>query len=430
MGINFNIPVVRRHMEECEFGLEKENLRVTPDGFLSHTKHPFPGNLQVEKDFCESQTEMITGVWNSVEEVCREMEHIHMEAAKRLLTLKSGKEFFWPFSNPPYIKGERDITIAVFKGEQKKKEEYRKYLARKYGRRKMLYCGIHVNVSFPDEFLMACLKESGETSLWDYKNKFYLELAQKTVKYSWLLVYLMAASPVFDGSFFKDEDLGKDVLKNYASPRCSEIGYWNPFIPILDYGDLGSYIQSIQKYIDQGMLREAAELYYPVRLKPEGENSLENLKENGINHIELRMMDLNPLSPIGIRKEDLQFLHLFLLYLLSIEEETWGAAEQIAAVKNERRAARYHEESIGIETRWNSVLPVSVASLNVLSAMEKFYDEVGWKGAKEIIYNQKRKVVSPENRYVVKIRRDFQKDYVKRGLELAKKYALLETPLF
>ena len=112
-----------------------------------------------------------------------------------------------------------------------------------------------------------------------------------------------------DGSFFHDEDLGKVVLKNLASPRCSKIGYWNDFDPLLDYENLQSYVKSIESYVAQGQLKEAAELYYPVRLKPKGENTLERLKNYGVDHIELRMLDLNPLEPVGIRREDLKFLH-------------------------------------------------------------------------------------------------------------------------
>lgn len=70
----------------------------------------------------------------------------------------------------------------------------------------------------------------------------------------------------------------------------------------------------MEYYIRTGELREIRELYYPVRLKPKGENSLANLKQ-GVDHIELRMLDLNPFSPVGISKEDLDFLQLFLFYL-------------------------------------------------------------------------------------------------------------------
>ncbi|MCI9539182.1 MAG: hypothetical protein HFG35_13130 [Eubacterium sp.] len=68
----------------------------------------------------------------------------------------------------------------------------------------------------------------------------------------------------------------------------------------IPYQSIESYADSIEKYVLQGLLKAPSELYYPVRLKPAGENNLENLRKNGVNHIELRMFDLNPLCAEGL----------------------------------------------------------------------------------------------------------------------------------
>ena len=47
--------------------------------------------------------------------------------------------------------------------------------------------------------------------------------------------------------------------------------------------------------------------HYPIRLKPRGANRLETLREQGVNHIELRMIDLNPLRKEGINVRDVKF---------------------------------------------------------------------------------------------------------------------------
>ena len=65
MSFDFKNPNIKQHMLEGKFGLEKESLRVTTKGFLSHTKHPFVGEPHMERDFCENQTELITGVADS-----------------------------------------------------------------------------------------------------------------------------------------------------------------------------------------------------------------------------------------------------------------------------------------------------------------------------------------------------------------------------
>lgn len=423
MNIDFSNTEIKKHMLEGNFGLEKESLRVTPEGYLAHTKHPFPDNPNMERDFCENQTELITDVAKSVDEAWEQLADLQKTAVKTLLHLKTGKELMWPFSNPPYVKGENDIPIANYKGQFRGKELYREYLAAKYGKRKMLYSGIHFNFSFSEDFLEQCCKNSGCTSVQEYKNSIYLELAKKITKYSWLIVYLTAASPIMDGSFFYDGEQGKDVLKNLASPRCSKIGYWNDFNPILEYDTLENYVKSIETYVEQGQLKEAAELYYPVRLKPRGENSLEKLKKDGVNHIELRMLDLNPLEPVGIRKDDLKFIHLLILYLIVLEDEDFLPFEQIMAIKNEKRAAKYDEESIWIETGWNSALSIRNAVLHILSSMEQFFEKLDSKEEVEIIRRQERKIFYPEERYAVQIRKQFQNNYVKRGLELANMYA-------
>jgi glutamate--cysteine ligase len=341
----------------------------------------------------------------------------------KLLYLNTGKEFLWPFSNPPYVKNEDDIPIASYQGSLHGKTMYREYLAKKYGKRKMLFSGIHFNFSFSDEFLQAGYEGSDSKSLQDYKNRVYLELAKKATKYSWLIVYLTAASSVMDGSLFQDNGLGKDVDKNLASPRCSKIGYWNEFDPILEYDTLEHYVESIESYVESGQLQSASELYYPVRLKPRGENSLERLKNFGVDHIELRMLDLNPLEPVGIRKDDVKFLHLLLLYLLSLEDAEFYPFEQIMAVKNEKRAATYDEEQIYIETGWNSALPIRKAALYTLSSMEKFFLKTGDREAVSIVRKQEQKIFCPKERYAVQIREQFRNEYVKSGVDLAKEHA-------
>lgn len=424
MSLEFKNPKIKEYMLEGHFGLEKESLRVTPEGYLAHTKHPFMNNPNMERDFCENQTELITDVMDSVEEVWEQLAGLQKKAVKTLLHMKSGKEFLWPFSNPPYVLGEKDIPIASYQGELRGKELYREYLAGKYGKKKMLFSGIHFNFSFSEKILEEGYKQSNFSSLREYKDSIYLELAKKVTRYSWLLVYLTAASPVMDGSFFYDEDLGKTVRKDLASARCSKIGYWNDFIPILKYDSLNSYVESIEAYVKQGQLKEAAELYYPVRLKPQGENTLEHLKESGVNHIELRMFDLNPLEPVGIRKEDLQFVHLLILYLMSTEDMDFLPFEQTMAIKNEKNAARYEEENIRIETGWNSSLPVKHAALHVLSSMDRFYESIGKMELAEIVQRQEQKIFCTRKRYAAQIKSEFQEDYVKKGIRLAEKYAM------
>lgn len=423
MSFDFTNPDIIEHMLEGHFGLEKESLRVTRDGHPAHTRHPFPDNPNMDRDFCENQMELITDVADSAEQAWEFLADLQKKAVVTLRGLNSGKELMWPFSNPPYVMGEKDIPIASYKGELHGKTLYRQYLAQKYGKRKMLFSGIHFNFSFSETILKEGFRQSDFSSMRDYKDSIYLELAKKATRYSWLLVYLTAASSVMDGSFFDEKDQGKTILKDIASPRCSKIGYWNEFDPVLDYTSLSSYVESIETYVKQGQLKAPAELYYPVRLKPPGENSLERLKDYGVNHIELRMIDLNPMDPVGIRKEDVKFFQLLLLYLMFIEDREFLPFEQMMALKNEKIAARYDEQNMIIETGWNSSLSVKYAALHVLSSMERFFGRFRNPELLSLIHFQEQKLFCSKARYAVQVRDAFREDYVKRGIALAEKHA-------
>ena len=282
----FDIGNINKYINEAEFGIERESLRVSADGSLAQTPHPFESHKNIDRDFCENQIEFISDVFNKPEQVNEQLWEL-----QRLVNgkLKENGEFLWSFSNPPRISGENEIPVAEYTGSLRNKSVYRRYLAKKYGKIKMLFSGIHLNFSFTQELIKTVFEQSEYNDFNDFKNDLYLKLAARLTEYAWLVVYLTAASPVSDDTVGTESNI-------YSSIRCSERGYWNYFTPILDYSNLQRYTGSIQKYIDDGNLRSVSELYYPVRIKPRGANSLEALAKNGINHIELRVIDVNPLT--------------------------------------------------------------------------------------------------------------------------------------
>ena len=404
------------------YGLEKETLRVCPDGFLADTTHPFANNPNIERDFCENQTEFLTDVWDCADSAWEQLKKLQQQAVRILKTRETGEELLWPFSNPPYIRSEKEIPIADFQGKQRSKIEYRNYLAEKYGKKKMLYSGIHFNFSFSEEMFDILFQQGNDPSLEECKNNVYLDLAKKVMKYDWLLVYLMAASPVMDGSFRSSQKMGTEMKPQYSSYRCGEKGYWNTFAPILDYRSLDHYIDSIESYVTTGKLLEAKELYYPVRLKPKGENSLDNLRK-GVDHIELRMLDLNPFSPVGITKEDLDFLQLFLFYLTAQKEGTFSKQEQEWALRNAKKAAEFDDHSIQIITGVNQCAPLRKLALSLLTDMEQFFRDGNNPSAVKSIQFQQAKVSCPQERYAARVQKRFGRHFVQKGIQLAQDYA-------
>lgn len=407
---------VRSLLLRGQFGLEKESLRVDAQGFLAHTPHPFPGSRYIVRDFCENQTEINTPVGNSPEEAVRLLTELDR-------TLQAGLaqrgELLWPFSNPPYIRGEKDIPIAQFTGADAGKTAYREYLSKRYGRYKMSLSGIHVNFSFDEALLRRDFALSGETDFAAYQNRVYLTLARRMVAYGWLLVAVTAASPLLDSSFAEKGRYDGDVFYGMASVRCSELGYWNAFSPVLDYSSIAAYADSIQKYVTDGWIQAPSELYYPIRLKPPGTNTLERLKTHGVNHIELRMFDLNPLSPAGVELRDIQFAHLMLVWLASTPDQPLSDRDQVSAVQNFKNAAHYDLKTVRVLVPNGENYSVAHGARNVIGFLRDFYRDAPQE-VQDVLAFEEEKFLDPEKRYAWQLRRRLSGGFVKKGLALAK----------
>ena len=369
------------------FGLERETLRVDQNGRLSQTAHPFE-EKNLTRDFCENQLEIVTSVFDTIEEAVKSLEELSFRAENYL---NEKGEFLWLYSNPPFIENEEEIPIAKFDGNESSKHSYRCYLEQKYGKRIMLYSGIHFNLSF----------ELAEEN----RNEFYMHLLKQATFYSWILVLLTSASPVYDKSFEGDKLSGR-AFCGKSSMRNSTKGYWNNFTPALNYKNLQTYCESIRTYIEKGVLISAAELYVPVRIKPVGENSLDSLEKNGIDHIELRMFDINPLYSSGICVEDLKFAQLFLIYLSSLPDFDFDENLQKQAFENHKKAAEYDLSEVKIQGK-----NIIDAAKEFLTNMEKYFENCAeFNQIKNILDFQYDKLENG-NFYSRKIYEIYEKDY-------------------
>ena len=55
MSFDFDNTNIKKNVFKGFFGIEKESLRVDERGYLSHTRHPFVNNPNIDRDFCENQ---------------------------------------------------------------------------------------------------------------------------------------------------------------------------------------------------------------------------------------------------------------------------------------------------------------------------------------------------------------------------------------
>ena len=403
---------IRKHILDGMFGLEKESLRVLEDGTFSHTRQPFEDSDFIVRDFCENQTEINTKVHGTAEAAVQELQEYY-RIIQRVIYNLPVREYMWPFSNPPYIRNENDIPVAAFDGQEQFKTVYRDYLSDKYGRYRMTFSGIHVNFSFSEELLQYSFRLDGGNSFQSYKDALYLKLAGSLAVYGWILTAVTAASPLLDSSFVEKGVCGNDVFMGLASVRCSELGYWNDFAPVFDYQSIESYADSIEKYVFQGLLKAPSELYYPVRLKPAGENNLENLRKNGVNHIELRMFDLNPLCEEGLEEKDVLFAQLLMIWLLYRPEEELSVKHQVHAVQNFKNAAHYDLKTVKISLPDGKICSVAQAAINIIDEMKNFFEEIQ-ADVQEILDFQYQKFEDADNRYAWKIRKQFQGGFVRK----------------
>ena len=419
-------PRLRPLAFDGNFGLEREALRVTADGHMAHTPHPFPADHQrIVRDFCENQTEINTRVWSTAEEAVTELEALNGDILRVLGNGEWGTgngergtgdgEVLWPFSNPPPLRGEEDVVPAKFVGAQSGKSSYRDYLAAKYGRYLMTYCGIHVNFSFGDRLL-----EAGRVALPRDRDALYLHVAAGSVLWGWIVVALTAASPVADSSLFLLAGGGDDVFTGFASVRCGDLGYWNHFTPVNDFSSVDAYANAIRGYVKRGQIAAPSELYYPVRLKPRGANRLETLVAKGIDHIELRCVDLNPLVGGLVDVRDIKFIQLFFLWCAGRPPARLTERDQAQAVRNFKNAARYDLNLARISLPDGTSASVREIGLRLLSSMSRFFADFPQEVA-DIIAFEREKLEHPERRYAEQVRERFGGTFAQKGLAFAKK---------
>lgn len=414
------------------FGLEKENVRVDRDGKLALTPHPKAfgsktENPYIQTDFSESQMEMITPTFGSIDET-----YYFMEALQDIVSLELDGEYLWPSSNPPMLPDEQEIPIA--KMNDPIADDYRSELADKYGRKRQLLSGIHYNFSFNEEFLRKLYEtESRNEDFKDFKDAIYFKVARNLLKYRWLLIYLTGASPVFDRTYMErcvalgnSHDNKSYFVANMNSLRNSACGYRNEKSYYVSYNSTEDYVHDLNKLIQNNELLSVKEFYSPVRMKTaKGINPLQEFIEDGVSYLELRFIDINPLQKIGISKETMYFVHLFILFMLFKKDESFNE-------KDQRLADINHDQLImeGISGRLNdhedSRFTMKEMALACMDEMQKMVQLLfpGKEDYQHILNAEKQKIFYPELNLASIVKSGIQESsYLTYHLEIAKKYA-------
>ncbi|WP_201763502.1 bifunctional glutamate--cysteine ligase GshA/glutathione synthetase GshB [Chengkuizengella marina] len=392
------------------FGLEKENVRVNELGKLALTPHPavFGNKLThpfITTDFSESQIEMITPMFQTLEESFHFLENIH-----HIVTLELNDEYLWPQSNPPMLPEEEKIPIAKYDDSKKGKEAeiYREKLAVGYGKKKQMISGIHYNFSFQEEFLMKIYKEQNTNKTYkQFKNDIYLQISRHILKYRWLLIYLFGASPGVHSSYNKEciEMMEKlDQESSYfvyaSSFRNGVCGYRNERELNVSYHSVDEYVKDIKKLINDGKIQSVKEYYSPVRLKSKScSDLLTSLEYDGVDYLELRILDLNPFLTVGVDLNTLYFVHLFILFGLFKQEVNKNEHSQmIPLINHELTASLGRKHNLKLFKSVHEVVSIHEWGIEILDEMLTFISTLGIKKQyfQQIINNAKYKFKHPE----------------------------------
>ncbi len=103
-------------------------------------------------------------------------------------------------------------------------------------------------------------------------------------------------------------------------------------MPSDNFANIGVKVDGEYRQLNANVLQIENEFYAPIRAKRvtrSGEKPSEALARAGVEYIEVRALDVNPFSAIGIEASQVRFLDLFLLYcLLSPSATTDSTGEQ------------------------------------------------------------------------------------------------------
>ncbi len=368
-------------LHDHRIGLEKESLRVTPDGHISQTPHPRAlgsalTHSSITTDYSEALLEFVTPPFANARETLRCLNDVQHFVYQNI-----GDELLWATSMPCAINGDASIPIAEYGQSNlgKMKNIYRRGLGHRYGRPMQVIAGVHFNYSYSDNFWKnyQLLLSNGD-SLSNFKNTHYFALTRNLLRYSWLIPYLFGASPAVCKSFFGDTEVNLQQFDQHTyfqpwatSLRVADIGYQNNLEKSaglhVDYSNVETYVKSLQKGIstpyslyqkigtkvnnewrqlNDNILQIENEYYSAVRPKPllqGNEKPSSALLRGGTQYIELRLLDVNAYEPLGINEAQLYFLEAFLLFCL--------LRESPAISKDERRAIQYNQNLVAHQGR-------------------------------------------------------------------------------
>jgi glutamate--cysteine ligase len=387
-------------------GVEKESLRVFPDGRIVQTPHPFAlgaalTNEHITTDFSESLIELVTPPFDETWQLLQYLCDIHQFVYRHL-----GDELLWSTSMPSIVTDDADIPLAQFGSSNvgRMKTIYRHGLGVRYGRIMQAISGVHFNYSF-GAALWDVLDEVNQNSRprQDFISEAYFSVLRNYRRYGWLVLYLFGTSPAVSKSFFTGRDIDLPSLDRDTvyepfgtSLRMSDIGYRNKnqatvsvsvnsldeyvrdlsraiTTPYAPYETIGVKVDGEYRQLNANVLQLENEYYSfirPKRVARSGERPTKALQRAGVEYVEVRALDVSAFDPVGVNQNKLRFLEAFLALCLLRDSEPISRSEQEALDANHLKVARRGRESGLTLNREGRRFPMVGWARELLDAME------------------------------------------------------------
>jgi glutamate--cysteine ligase len=395
-------------------GLEKENLRVSPQGDIAQTAHPAAlgsalTNSYITTDYSEALLEFITPPLASGLQALSFLRDAHKFVYDEL-----ENEILWATSMPCVLQGGENIPIADYGSSNAgvMKTVYRRGLGHRYGRVMQVIAGVHFNYSLPDRFWKLFQQvEEGRGQSQSFIDSYYFGLVRNLQRYGWLVPYLFGASPAVCKSFLSGKATSLDEFDEFTyyepfatSLRMGDIGYTNKKeagvgvkacydtldcyvdsltraieTPCPNWEQLGVVVDGRYEQLNANILQIENEYYSTVRPKQVTEwmeKPTLALQRRGVRYVELRSLDVNAYHPLGISEQQLRFLEAFLIFCLLQESPVIDPQEQKEIDHNlELAAHRGRDPALQLSRKGENVALSSWAE-EICRAMEGISEQL------------------------------------------------------
>lgn len=362
-------------------GLEREGLRTTESGTLSDRPHlKVFGNRNtnafVTTDFGAAQLELRTTPCPTTRECYEKLLNVTNVVLEELR--KEG-EYLWPYSMPCILPDAENFNFGEY-GENEKEHEYEMYLNKKYGYEMYCMSGVHLNFSINEKYYKQLKKLNSD--LPETLEDAYFKIIRNYLKKVWMLIELFGATP---------KQYGKDYEAKVSIRNSNKQGFKNIHLDEVNYENKEKHIASLRKNIKNGNIISISELYTPIRIKGKWKYDIDDLANNPISHIEVRVLDLNPFDKAAVSLEEIEFITAFLFNCLFEDETSVGydyrqvaeegiTDEQKVLINKEMREMlkldKYLE--LGFEKSIKKVQKDFKAGITLSTRINKLFEEKGY----------------------------------------------------